>query len=980
LDAARRGEGGVVTIFGEAGIGKTALLDHALAAVKSPGIFIMRVPCTEGSVEPMAPFVQAFGRTFFSSHSTSCFEAAFAVGPTGEIVAQGSGDGIDVATVRKALDAVQSFVSDSFGGAGGKLGRLEVGDVRVIVERAGGRTMAGMFRGREAGGMAEALRDSLRAPVPDIAALLVREFALPQSMASANLTEERARMAALVAMELRRRVTDRPLCLAVEDIHWSDELTAHALSYLARNAAKDGYLLIVTARTEGLPSAISDLPNVQDAVHIALGPLDTDSVRAIVREISPGTAEDAGAIERLAARTGGNPFFLVETLASAPAAGVVELPESVRDVVQRRLEAVDAESASLAEYASCVGIEFELGLLPDGAERWLSGLESSGIVRGGEGRYRFAHALFRDAIYASLSERWRAAHHRAIGLRYETEHAGRLGDVAFELAAHFSRSSDKSRAWRYCLAAAENAEGAYAAATAVELYTSAMSAGVGLSEVAPVERIRVAVRRADALRALGRWDEAEEAYTSAMRDADAAGERVVGAEASMRFGALLRDRGRTKEAAPLLACAAEVMGSQGEPEQVARALVELAGLKKLVADLDGAMAGYAKALDIATRAGDEGGQAVAIGGVAGIMVAKGDYRKALEMYGDQMRVVEKLGDKRVKATILGDMGFAHNELAEYRKAMECLGAKMALSTELGDRYEVGKVANTMGLCMYYQSEFEEAQKHFSMQLAVARELGDKMGEGVALGNMGIVYRPQGKYAEAMECQERRLRISEEIGDRRGVSASLANIGVIHALSGRYGEAKANFERRLAIVEEMGDKRGLVITLENLGNLAAIERDWRRSSELYDRATALAKESGHRYYQCEVANSKSVMLLSAHESGVEGALSEARELNATALEMSKELKRSEILFEATLLRARLEGLNDIGRGMAMLAEALASAKDDQQSAAARYELFRLGGNKSDGMEALALYKTLCDRTPNAEWASRAAEIGKKLAKK
>ena len=148
------------------------------------------------------------------------------------------------------------------------------------------------------------------------------------------------------------------------------------------------------------------------------------------------------------------------------------IPEGLRAVIEPRLERLAADELHLLEVASVAGPEFaahavarasppssDLGdveyverlcdahvrrqeiLRPAGESVWPDGAES--------GQYAFRHALYQQVTYQRLSSSVRRRLHQTIGDHLEAAYAGRTADVASELAAHFERSLDGARAVRY---------------------------------------------------------------------------------------------------------------------------------------------------------------------------------------------------------------------------------------------------------------------------------------------------------------------------------------------------------------------------------------------------------------------------------------------------------------------------------------------------------------------------------------------------
>jgi predicted ATPase len=309
--------------------------------------------------------------------------------------------------------------------------------------------------------------------------------------------ERRKRELGVFLRELSRL---RPLVLFLDDVHWADPSSTDLLAYLGSKCAELPLLLVLTYRPSDLlrsqhpfgPVKL-DLQGRGVCREIALPYLSRDDIDRYLALAFAGhqfPEEFAGVLH---ARTEGNPLFMVDLLRYLRDRGVIvqdhgrwslgqavpdlrrELPESVRSMIQRKLDQLGETDRRLLTAASVQGPEFDaavvaqtLGRDEADVEERLGVLEQVHalvrLVREQEFpdgkltlRYGFTHALYQNALYASLRPARKAAWSAAAAQALLGHYGEKSTAVAAELALLFEAARDHGRAADYFLEAAENA-------------------------------------------------------------------------------------------------------------------------------------------------------------------------------------------------------------------------------------------------------------------------------------------------------------------------------------------------------------------------------------------------------------------------------------------------------------------------------------------------------------------------------------------
>jgi DNA-binding winged helix-turn-helix (wHTH) protein/predicted ATPase len=315
-----------------------------------------------------------------------------------------------------------------------------------------------------------------------------------------NLGATRDRMLREFAEFVEELTSSRPLVLAVDDLHWSDDSTLSLLEVLARRDDPAQLMLIGTYRPAEATRARQPLEALAQGMKIrgqccVVRPdlLSAAAVQSLIDSVLPGLAPDRTLVDTVHQRTGGNPLFVLALIDHWKATSLVSfqpggwraaadfaelgkgVPESLTAMIHQNLETLNPEEQTLLEAASVAGREFVasvvasgLGWTEEDTERQCAGLARQGtFIRdagvcewpggGLSSRFRFIHALYREVVYGRVPAGRRSRLHRVIGVELEKAYGAEAQANANQLAQHFRHGGDHARAIRYFRLAAEQA-------------------------------------------------------------------------------------------------------------------------------------------------------------------------------------------------------------------------------------------------------------------------------------------------------------------------------------------------------------------------------------------------------------------------------------------------------------------------------------------------------------------------------------------
>jgi DNA-binding SARP family transcriptional activator/class 3 adenylate cyclase len=369
----------------------------------------------------------------------------------------------------------------------------------------------------------------------EMGALLARLFAIQWSEEwSARLeqpdTEQIRRDTYLAVRDLILALAQQqPVVLVFEDLHWADDLSLDMISLLMDSLSHSPLLLVCAYRPER-EHRCAHLGTIAaqkcgDAyVELSLRELTLGQGRRLVSSLLGIDALPPALVDVVLERAQGNPFFIEEIVHSLIDAGIVYAeregwhvrdairtirpPESVQSVLLSRLDRLPADLQHVLQVASVIGRAFERRVLARAIDtdvaldRALWELEDRALVYQErtipEVEYSFKHVLTQETVYHSIVRQRREAMHRRVADAIEALHGEALAEHYEELAYHYERAGEVSQATAYLLQAGEKAVRNHANQAAIVQLTRALE----LLDLAP-ETPQRAKRELELLVALG---------------------------------------------------------------------------------------------------------------------------------------------------------------------------------------------------------------------------------------------------------------------------------------------------------------------------------------------------------------------------------------------------------------------------------------------------------------------------------------------
>ncbi|MEO8523772.1 MAG: BTAD domain-containing putative transcriptional regulator [Caldimonas sp.] len=592
-----------------------------------------------------------------------------------------------------------------------------------------------------------ALRALVGPALPDLPGWIIHELArvMPELGAAPppiRSDEERNRFFEACARGWHALSFESFDAVVFDDWHFADAASRSILAFIAKRRSEEQapgareLLVLRPELDEAASDALRTLIAATGAEHLRLDPLGADAVLELVRRLS-GAGNPVRFAERLGQVTGGNPFFLAETLRhlvetellSTDAAGSwrtpfdeatqdyreLPVPASVLETVLARVQRLPAACRRVLEVAALAAEPFAPALLAPACA--LSELDAVLAIEEAVaarllrehaiGGFGFAHDLVQQALNGSLSDERRRLVHRRLALGAEA-----AGAPAATIATHHEASGDMARAVAPRIAAGDQAQRLHALPEAMEhwskgladgptpgqalrlherlirvakqrsqldlvhVHTDALAALLATTALSPEDRVEAAISRALGLATAGRADQARAEMEAMPEPAD----EIQRARRLRALCVALHNLGRADQAM-IAAETALALPSLSDAERLE--MLDLAFLCDNDASrLESALARVDAALAIGNRIGDEAG------------VARGRFRRGIlllqlhDVAGAETEMLaaietcERLGLVNLERVILYNLGCVYSSQSSHDRALATVHRGRALSPPL----------------------------------------------------------------------------------------------------------------------------------------------------------------------------------------------------------------------------------------------------------------------------------------------------------
>lgn len=549
-----------------------------------------------------------------------------------------------------------------------------------------------------------------------------------------------------------------PTVLVFDDLHWADPASVELLSYLFQLVEEIPILFLCAFRPER-ESPSWDIKQMGDRdyphryTEINLPVLSTQESEALVNNLLTFTGLPAILRKNILAKAEGNPFFVEQIVQSLIETGVIvkddhageqswkvdaevddiTIPDSVQALLTARIDRLDEEARQPLQKAAVIGRMFAYRLLSaitdeeTGLDRHLRVLERFDLIREAarfpELEYTFRHALTQETAYKSILRKRRRLFHLQVAETTERLYPERQEEHAPLLAHHFSEAGDP-RALDYYILAGDIAFRLSANVEAIAHYTRALEVAKKIRDFSRL--LHIYKRRGRAMELTTRYEQALANYLEMENFAQERGDQQTLLAALLARAALLATPFHLSD--PVLA----------------RSLLD-------------------QALAVAQQQGDRAAEAHILWNLLLMSRRSGNPGDGVA-YGEQALAIARELDLRERlAYTLNDIHAAYLATGKFQQARESIEEARRIWQELDNKAMLADSYAGTVLLHYVAGEYDQAIQASEKALRISRSIDNLWGQAYSQFYIGSVYHNRGEPDKAISVMENCINLAEQAG-------------------------------------------------------------------------------------------------------------------------------------------------------------------------------------------------------------------------
>ncbi len=886
LTKAIGGQGSTIFISGEAGIGKTRLLNELIQFAGARGFQILTSNCAYESLTPFLPIKEALRSSDLDhlfAEEAPRVEAVYLVSRNGllikEVIRKETRLNPDIFS--SMLTTVGNFVRESLSILSGEkrkgfLNTLGFENYRILIESGKNVNLVVLITGHENEFLINDMReiflkvgknyeDIIETWDGDEEKVKGVEPILQPLIASGKYdcvyygeSDPKARRNILfenVSMGLVRETQKTPILMCVEDLQWSDPSSLALIHHISKNSSTYGLVVIGTYRPDEITikddvrHPLTDIMELLDRegffFRMELPRLPKECIGEILTSMFGGAeiSDDVG--DLIYCETEGNPLFIIELIKYLVEEGMItndagfwklamkveelNIPPKIYQVILRRMSRLDRKYRELLDYASVMGETFSSMVLSEALK--IQRFELLKQLRDLEQKYK---------VILSVNGNYRFVHAKIKEVIY-SEIPPELRMSYHSIIANSIETLNKGNldkvlerlAFHYYQCKNKAKAQFYlllAAKKARNNYSNKESIRFYSEalemEEAPLKRIDLFNSLGEIYDSIGEYDKSLGVFNSAL---ELTKEPKMMADIRAKFGIIYLKKGDYDSSITQSTLALDMVKDKNSKEE-ALGLETIGYVYHRKGEYDKAFKHHKKSLEIREKLNDLKGRATSLKNIGMVLLDKREYDNALKYYNKSLAIFEDLDDIQGMQLCLNDIAALNFQKGEYERAFENYEKSYSLIEKIGDQSSIAILLLNIGQSLMLIGESDKALNNLEKSLKISKDNDLHIVTACNYWVMAEIYIKKRELRKALQYCNLAFEISTELGNKEITAALRRVFGIIYKEQRRWDLSIENFDESVKIYREIGNDKELGDSYYEFGLMWKARGDVNRAKE------------------------------------------------------------------------------------------------------------------------------------------------------
>jgi len=670
--------------------------------------------------------------------------------------------------------------------------------------------------------------------------------------------QSRDRLFEAVSQFITNVSRETPLLVILDDLQWTDQSSLLLLHYLARGVYKEPLLLLGAYRDTDvderhpLAPVLTELNRERLLQSVSLKRLYFDDTAEMIKRILEQDDVPAEFCRLIYEKTRGNPFFVEEVIRSLKEEEVIfreerkwkikevskiEFPETVKNIIKKRINRLDDEAQNVLTMGSFVGKDFSFealcgvtGLEQDKLLEIMDKLLKTGLFKHrvirGEDVCSFADIIVRDVVHEEIGPFKRKKLHGVVGHALEKVYAKDIDEHFGELAYHFLESGDKDKALDYFLKAGEKAEKIYAHNEAISYLQHALKL-LEEKENNLETKALITEKLGDITALIGELDACMEHWNKSLALWNQLGDRKGVSRLHVIMARTLWDKaGDQGKASEHHRMALEILEKEPESVELARLYEDIAHMLWRGGNSAEALSFVQKAFELAEKLDDPEILADCYNDLGVLSGNLGDVEKGLKYSEQGLKIAVDNNCIQPALRLYNNVSLYYGPMGDFQKGFETLQKGFELAKKVGEVSFISWLGLVLAYFYVYIGEMQKAISLADELLALDKRTKNTIGIASAMSVLGLGYQYLGKWDKGLQYLMEANEIAKKTGDYQISGEPVYILGELFLEMEDYTEAEKYLNEGRTIYEKAGDESKLHINI-----LPALSRLYLKKGEI-----------------------------------------------------------------------------------------------------------------------------------------------------